>query len=426
MEIESALNKLYSLQKFGIKLGLTNIEGFLSRLGNPQNEFQSIHIAGSNGKGSTASFIASILTEAGYKIGLYTSPHFVRFNERIRVKNSEITDDYINSFVSDYNTYIDNNQLTFFEVTTALAFRYFADNDINYGIIETGLGGRLDATNVIQPLASVITSISYEHTEILGDTIEKIAEEKAGIIKKNCKVFIGKLPVDAEKVIFNKCKNIGSLLFKLSDYIIEKRNNISFHSPDLQIENLTVPLNGFYQKFNASLAVTTLVETLGINDKDIIDKGIKNVFINTGLQGRYEIFNERPKVIFDSAHNIEGVKNFADSFNNESDNYNKRILLFGVMRDKAVKEMLKILIPFFDEIHFTDINMERCLKAEELQKIAMELNIKSIVQKDTGFFISDFIATGLNNCLVVLGSMYILGSIKGKLFTKKKLDIFSY
>ena len=426
MEIESALNKLYSLQKFGIKLGLTNIQNFLNHLGNPQKNFPSIHIAGSNGKGSTASFIASILTEAGYKVGLYTSPHFVMFNERIRVKDFEITDDYISSFIDSYIDYIEKHNFTFFEVTTALAFRYFSDNNIDYGVIETGLGGRLDATNVIQPLASVITSISYEHTEILGKTIEKIAEEKAGIIKMNSKVFIGKLPFEAEKAIADKCNSYGNSLFKLSDHLKESNESLYFNSQKLYLKKLIVPLKGQYQKYNAALGVAAVSETLGITDEEIILRGINNIILNTGLQGRYEIFNDNPKVIFDSAHNVEAIKNFVDSFAKESGNYDKKILLFGVMKDKAVKEMLQMLIPYFDEIHFTEIDIERCMKVEELNRLAQELNIKSFVQKETDLFIPDFIASGINNCLVVLGSMYILGSIKEKLLSKKKLDIFSY
>jgi dihydrofolate synthase/folylpolyglutamate synthase len=418
MGIESAIDNLYSLQKFGIKLGLTNIENFLNYLGNPHRNFRSIHIAGSNGKGSTASFIASILTEVGYKAGLYTSPNFVKFNERIKIKNFEIPDDYIVGFISEYFNYIRQNNLTFFEATTALAFKYFNDNEIEFGVIETGLGGRLDATNVIQPMAAVITSISYEHTEILGETIEQIAEEKAGIIKRAGNVFIGRLPMEAEIIIAKKCDSLGNNLFKISDYIVEKDSCINFISSKAKMENLSVPLKGQYQKYNASLALLTVSETLGITDVKLLNRGIKNVLSNTGLQGRYEIYNENPKVIFDSAHNIEGVKSFLESFAEEAGNYDKRILIFGAMRDKAIKEMLQLSIPYFDEFYFTEIDLDRCAKADELYKIAMELNIKSLVELDTEFFISNFIAKKNNNCLVVLGSMYILGSIKEKLLYK--------
>ncbi len=169
MDIETSLKKLFSLHTFGIKLGLDNITGFLDHLDNPQRELKTIHIAGSNGKGSTASFIASILQEFGFEVGLYTSPHFVRFNERVVINGKQIEDEYISSFISDNENYIDEHELTFFEVTTAMAFQYFREMKTNYCVIETGLGGRLDATNVLNPLAVVITTISLEHTNVLGN-----------------------------------------------------------------------------------------------------------------------------------------------------------------------------------------------------------------------------------------------------------------
>ncbi len=176
MDIEGSLKKLFSLHTFGIKLGLDNIIGFLNHLGNPQQQLKTIHLAGSNGKGSTASFIASILQEFGFEVGLYTSPHFVKLNERIVINGVQIDDEYVSNFISDNDKYIDDHQLTFFEVTTALAFQYFKDKKPDYCVIETGLGGRLDATNVLNPLATLITSISLEHTNVLGDTIEKITK----------------------------------------------------------------------------------------------------------------------------------------------------------------------------------------------------------------------------------------------------------
>ena len=186
------------------------------------------HVAGSNGKGSTSAFLASILMEYNYKVGLYTSPHFVRFNERIKINGEEIPDQYIASFVDKYKKLIDLHNLTFFEVTTAMAFEYFVSNNVDYAVIETGLGGRLDATNVIRPLASVITSISLEHTNILGNSVEEITAEKAGIIKNGVPVFIGKLPPSAIAVIEKKCSELTSELYKIIDYVNEKTNSFEF------------------------------------------------------------------------------------------------------------------------------------------------------------------------------------------------------
>jgi len=219
MDLETSLKKLFSLHTFGIKLGLENIVGFLNHLGNPQKELKTIHIAGSNGKGSTASFISSILQEYGYKVGLYTSPHFVKFNERVVINGKQINDDYIANFISHNENYIDEHQLTFFEVTTAMAFQYFMDKKSDYCVIETGLGGRLDATNVLNPLSVVITSISLEHTNVLGDTIEEITNEKAAIIKSGSKVFTGLLIKEASDIIVSKCKETNCELFQLKNFI---------------------------------------------------------------------------------------------------------------------------------------------------------------------------------------------------------------
>ncbi len=415
MNIEESIEKLFSLQKFGIKLGLDNITGFLKRLGNPQNEFKSFHIAGSNGKGSTTSFVASILKEAGYKVGLYTSPHFVKFNERIKIGKDEIDDAYICDFVDKHYGYIQETKMTFFETTTALAFRYFADMKVDYGVIETGLGGRLDATNVIIPVASVITSISLEHTETLGDTLEKIAEEKAGIIKREGKVFVGKLPPEAMKVVSNKCRDMNSTIFRLKDFIHEENENVNLKVDGKRYLKILSPLKGKYQKYNSALAALCAVNSVsGIKDA-AIQSGIKKVRENTKIQGRYEIFSKKPRIIFDSAHNLEGVENFLETFKEEAESYKNKILLFGAMRDKAIKAMLCLLKNSFDEIHFIEIDIERCEKTDELIKIGRELNINSVVEKEPLKFIKKFMEDRVDNCLVVLGSMYILGSIKSKI-----------
>lgn len=419
-EINAALEKLYSLQKFGIKLGLDNISALLEHLGSPQNNFRSFHIAGSNGKGSTSSFISSILIESGFKTGLYTSPHFVRFNERVRINGEEIPDDYIVEFISGLHGFIDEYKPTFFEVTTALAFRYFSDLKVEYAVIETGLGGRLDATNVLVPLASVITSISLEHTEILGHSLEEIASEKGGIIKKGGKVFIGTLPQAAEKTISDICKEKEAELFRLSDHISSEGGNFKLKTDSLHIEQIEPSLYGPYQKKNAALAVLTLNKTINLSSLDSIRNGLKNVVRNSGIQGRYEIFNESPRVIFDSAHNLEGITNFLSAFLQESSRFTRKTLLFGVMRDKAYKEMLKDLKPYFDEIHLTSIDYERAAKLEELEEVSKELAINAQMEKSGAEFISKFVQNDKSQCLVVLGSMYVLGKIKEDLLKKKK------
>ena len=422
MNIEKSLQKLYSLHTFGIKLGLDNITRFLEFIGNPQKEFKAFHIAGSNGKGSTASFIASILMELNYQVGLYTSPHFVKFNERIKINNAQIPDYYIAGFISGFEKYIDENQLTFFEVTTAMAFMYFMEQNVDYTVIETGLGGRLDATNVLNPLSAVITSISLEHTSILGNSIKEIAAEKAGIIKKSSKVFIGNLPDDAVQVIENKCEYLNCELFKLKEYITEENNSLEFRPAEpgkqfgkMVLNDTVIPLKGLYQKYNAALSGLTVYKTLNLDDYSPLFNGFKSVLTNTGFQGRFEFYKKNPDIIFDSAHNPEGIKSFINEFKKDYHKYSRRTLLFGVMKDKAVEEMLFDIKDYFDEIYITEIDIERSCKVEDLLKIASKLNLHVKITKEPVKLITEFEIKTKDNCLVVLGSMYLIGEIKSKL-----------
>jgi len=413
MNIEKTLAKLYNLQIFGMKFGLENIRKFLQVLGNPQNNLKCFHIAGSNGKGSTASFIASILQTAGFKTGLYTSPHFVRFNERIRINGEEIDDEYIASFYDKHELFINENKLTFFEVTTALAFTYFSEKKVNYAVIETGLGGRLDATNVLKPLAVVLTSISLEHTQHLGNTIEKIATEKAAIIKPKTKVFLGILPGKADEIIQQKCEEVDSELFELEDYIIKRDTYLELYTEELDIDRLDSPLHGYYQKYNAALATLVVNKTLGLEDLSVIANGLKNVVDNTKIQGRYEIVSENPKIIFDSAHNSEGVEGFLSEFQKEKSTYKKTHLLFGVMKDKEIELMLSKMNRAFDEYHFVNLPFERAEKKENLLTIANTLKLTAnVVDDPTEFYLHFEKNKNSGECLVVLGSMYLVGEIK--------------
>lgn len=418
MNLDKSLEKLFSLHTFGMKLGLENINNFLNQIGTPYKKMKIFHIAGSNGKGSTSAFLASILMEYNYKVGLYTSPHFVRFNERIKINGEEISDQYIAAFIDKYDQLIDRNNLTFFEVTTAMAFQYFKDNNVDYAVIETGLGGRLDATNVIMPLASIITSISLEHTHILGDTIEKIAMEKAGIVKKGIPVFIGNIPNKAVEVIEKKCSESGSELFKIIDYVNEKKNSFELYTDELELDDWVIPLKGDYQKYNAALASLVIAEILDESDSNIIERGIKQVVKNTGIQGRYELYKKHPGIIFDSAHNPEGVQNFLNEFEKDIKSYSKKVVLFGAMRDKAVETMLTMLKKYFDEIHVTTIKYERACSINELKEIAAKINLNVIVENDPFELVDKFDNEDKKSVLVVLGSMYLLGEIKSHLAHK--------
>jgi dihydrofolate synthase / folylpolyglutamate synthase len=414
MNIEDALAKLYSMHQFGIKLGLDNINNLLDEIGSPHKNLKAFHVAGSNGKGSTASFIASILMEAGYKVGLYTSPHFAKFNERIRINSVMIDDDYISGFINQIDSYIRKNSPTFFEVTTALALKYFNDRKVDYAVIETGLGGRLDATNVLEPLASIITSISLEHTEHLGNTIEKIASEKAGIIKKNSPVLIGKMDIQAVDVIRMKASELGCSFSNISDFAKQENERVSVDLDTGTFSIYSTPLRGNHQLLNSSLAVKTVNKILGIENGIIISNGIKNVIKNTGIEGRYEVISQNPGIILDSAHNPEGVEVFIKEFSKEYTEYSERILIFGAMKDKSISGMLSLLSPYFTKIYLTQVQIDRAATIEELTAIAVQKGIQAEALINPTDFINNYLLKVQNNCLVVLGSMYLLGEIKLK------------
>ena len=414
MDLDLSLRKLFSLHNFGIKLGLENTVNFLNYLGNPQTGLRTIHIAGSNGKGSTASFVSSILQEYGFRTGLYTSPHFIRFNERVQINGIQINDEFIAEFITEYEDYIDQNELTFFEVTTALAFKYFFERKTDYCVIETGLGGRLDATNVLNPLSIIITTISLEHTNILGTTLEQITAEKAAIIKPNSKVFSGYLKIEAENIIEEKCKQTGSDLFKLKNFV-KNDSTLIIENNEICFDKINIPLKGEYQKNNAALAALAVTNSFGLTELKTSIAGIENVVRNTGIQGRYEYFHKNPVIIFDSAHNLDSVEKFTTQFEAESRQYSKIVLLFGVLKDKAIEPMLQRIKPYFDEVILTEIDYERSAKMDELKSICKRNKINAGETSDPAIYVSNFMKRDKSECLVLLGSIYLLGEVKNKL-----------
>lgn len=415
MNLEESLKKLFSLHQFGIKLGLENIQNLLKFIGNPERLLKTVHIAGSNGKGSTASFISSILIEAGFKTGLYTSPHLVQFNERIRINGLMIPDDFVVNFMNELSEYIDKHSPTFFELTTAMAFKYFDDNKVDYAVIETGLGGRLDATNILNPLASVITTISNEHNNILGNDIKNIAFEKGGIIKEDSNVIIGLIADKPKAVLVVKALSMNSQYYLLEDYIKRKDRSINLTIGNEQNIIKDLPLRGRYQLNNAALASLTISVIKPEISKDQILLGLNTVIKNSGIQARYEIFHDAPKIIFDAAHNLEGIEGFLHEFKNESMNYDKRTVIYGTMKDKDYFSILNELKDVFDTIYLTEIDHERAATIEEVTK---EANIAGIIVKpisNSAKYINEFMEGSVSECLVILGSIYVLGEIKKKL-----------
>jgi len=415
MTIDEALEKIFSLHQFHVKLGLDQIKQLLKHLGNPEQKLKTIHVAGSNGKGSTASFIASILMESGMKVGLYTSPHFVKFNERIRINGEMIPDEYILNFLAGLKDYIDKYEPTFFEITTALAFKYFSESDLDVAVIEVGLGGRLDATNVLNPLASVITTISFEHTNILGKTLGEIAKEKAAIIKNGGKVFIGNLPSEAEKIVVKGAAEKSAELFRLNNYLTKEKDYVILDCGFDRYVIYQTPLPGYHQLLNASLAILTVGNLFPkIKAKKIFD-GIKYVVRNSGVQGRFEIIKENPLIIFDAAHNTEGVEVFCKTLKQYNYEVVNSTVIFGALMDKDVKRMLELLSECASSFYVTSVKSERTTSPEEIVKIGKEIGLEiSIIDKPAEMIKENLLKSNSEN-IFVLGSIYLLGEIKLKM-----------
>lgn len=353
MKYEEGLNYLFSklpmYQRTGAaayKKDIGNIIKACKILDNPQNKFKSIHIAGTNGKGSTAHMLASIFQEAGYKTGLYTSPHLKDFRERIKINGQLISKKDTLDFILKNKNQYEKIEMSFFEYTVAMAFDYFANENVDIAIIETGLGGRLDSTNIISPEISIITNIGYDHTNLLGNSLEEIAKEKAGIIKKNTPVIIGRKQKETEHIFKSEAK--------------EKNSSIHFCKKNL---NYSTDLKGEYQKENLNTALQAMkILNLNIND-GIISKGLNNVVKNTGLNGRWQTIAKKPLTICDTGHNEDGIKNNIKQLKKLK--FNKLHFVFGTVNDKDLRKILRLL-PVNAQYYFCSANIERSLNSEKL------------------------------------------------------------
>ncbi|WP_405606367.1 bifunctional folylpolyglutamate synthase/dihydrofolate synthase [Polaribacter sp. Asnod1-A03] len=343
--------------KTAFKKDLTNIIALSKELNFPEKKFKSIHVGGTNGKGSTSHMLASILQEAGYKVGLYTSPHLKNFTERIRINGKEIPEEKVTLFIDENKTFLEKQKLSFFEMTVGMAFDYFSKEKVDVAVIEVGLGGRLDSTNIITPEISVITNIGLDHTQILGETLQEIAFEKAGIIKKNVPVIIGEKQEEVVKVFKEKIEETSSNMFVASD-------DEKIYQTDLL---------GDYQKSNSKTAVRTIRELMGFNvsDKNISD-GLLNVVNNTNLKGRWQVLQDKPKVICDTAHNKEGLEIVLNQLKKE--NYKKLHIVLGVVSDKKLEDVL-CLFPKEATYYFSKPNIPRGLSESVLKESAFEFDL---------------------------------------------------
>ena len=335
------------------KKDIGNIIKATKHLNNPHKKFKSIHIAGTNGKGSVAHMLASILQEAGYNTGLYTSPHLKDFRERIKINGQMITEQKVIDFVLENKHLFERLEMSFFEMTVALAFNYFSKEKVDIAVIETGLGGRLDSTNIINPELSIITNIGLDHTNLLGNSIEEIAIEKAGIIKKDTAIIIGKEQVET-KSVFKK---------------VSATKNSPLYFAD-KISVLNTDLKGSYQEENICTTITAIkqLQSLGwnISDKNI-KKGLGKVVKNTGILGRWQTLSETPKIICDVGHNEDGIKEIVKQLNKLK--YKKLHFVYGTVNDKNFDKILSLL-PKDAKYYFCKPNIQRGLSADDLQREA--------------------------------------------------------
>lgn len=351
----SQLPMFQRVGKAAYKADLNNTLALLSSLDNPENSFKSIHIAGTNGKGSTSHMLASIFQEAGYKTALYTSPHLIDFRERIRINGELIPEENVIDFIASIRNEITEIKPSFFELTVAMAFEYFKNEKVDIAIIETGLGGRLDSTNVIQPELSIITNIGMDHMQFLGDNILSIAKEKAGIIKSDVPVIIGQADEELRRLF--------------SSIALDKKAPITY-SEDENTITYSCDLKGSYQKYNcktAVVAVNTLNKKGWTLPENAIKKGLNNVRKNTGFSGRWDVLQENPKVICDTGHNAEGLKEVFKQLNQES--YSKLHIVLGMVNDKTVNTILK-LFPKNAYYYFCKADVPRSLEVDILKQEA--------------------------------------------------------
>ncbi len=411
------LNDLYSLQRFGIKPGLERTEYILKKAGNPHKSLKCIHIAGTNGKGTVCGTIASILIEAGCKTALYTSPHISKFNERFLINGKMIDDDELVSLAEEFMEYGRECGATFFEITTAMAFKYFARNNPDFCVIETGMGGRFDSTNVIEPVLTVITEIGLEHTQYLGDTIEKIAFEKAGIIKKNVPVICSVRKSDALKVIkdiaaekssefISPCNLFKIRKIRYNDDITMSFSLFSENNPPLKILS---PFAGEHQIRNILTSVSA-VKKLGNFNDEYISTGIKKAKENSAIKGRIELIRKNPPFVIDSAHNPEALEMLSDTLQKCLGDNMEWTVLFAAMNDKDVSKMLKAIKPLCRQLIITKPPNERSLEPAAISSEAGLLGFNNIILSEHSQEAADLLFRQ-NTPSLVCGSFFLLGSI---------------
>ena len=382
------------------KPGLQTTEILDAHYGHPHKNFKTIHIAGTNGKGSVSHSLASILQEAGYKVGLYTSPHLIDFRERIRVNGIPVSEEYVIRFVEDFK-HLNSKRIhplspSFFELTTALAFKYFAEEKIDIAVIEVGLGGRLDCTNIITPILSVITNISFDHTQFLGNTLAQIASEKAGIIKHQVPVVIGETTKETRPVFENKAKEMDAPIFFAEEIDRSECNQYEFE------------LKGSYQKKNLR-TILCATKRLPFIHPEHIQKGLTNVCKNTGLMGRWQTLSTNPLIICDTGHNVGGWKYLAPQISSVP--CDRLHIVFGMVDDKDIRNVLSML-PKNAVYYFTQANNHRAIPAQQVGELAKEYGLSGNTYPTVAQAYEEAKSSASENDFIFIGgSSYIVADL---------------
>lgn len=416
-------NKLPVFSRNGAKAykaDLKNTIALCNFLGNPENKIKTIHIAGTNGKGSVSHMLAAILQANGYKTGLYTSPHLKDFRERIKINGELIDQEFVVNFVMKTKDIADEIKPSFFELTFAMALDYFAANEVDVAVIETGLGGRLDSTNIIRPLLSVITNISFDHMDILGDSLQKIAFEKAGIIKENVPVVIGETNAETRPVFEKKASEMNApVLFAEKKYrVISSEYSADFlklrihNNESNRDQNLRLDLNGLYQEKNilpVLAAIDFLKNNFQLKDEKIIE-ALAEVKKLTGLFGRWQIIHENPTVVLDVAHNEDGIKQLL--LHLQKLNYQSLHIIFGMVKDKDIRKVL-CQFPREGTFYFTKAHNPRALPEDQLQQMAKEFELKGATFDNVNQALKSALDhASSHDIIVVCGSVFVIAEVE--------------
>lgn len=410
MNYSETLSYLYQnlpmFQRVGavaFKKDLTNTIKLCAVLSNPHTKFRSIHVAGTNGKGSTSHMLAAILQSAGYKTGLYTSPHLKEFTERIRINGEEVSQEFVVDFVERIKPAIETIQPSFFEITVAMAFDYFAQQKVDVAVIETGLGGRLDSTNVIHPILSVITNISYDHMDLLGNTLVEIAGEKAGIIKSGVPVVISERQAEIEAVFIDKAKAENSLIVFATDRLkIEKSKSEFIAASEQGAKKYVLDLKGNYQQKNLGgvlAAVDQLQHVLSIS-ADAITRGLANTSALTGLKGRWQKLSDQPLTICDTGHNEAGIKEILTQI--QELNFRQLHWVWGMVKDKDVTKILNML-PKDARYYFCEASIPRAMPVQVLYEKATAAGLSGVMITDVNEALAAARKSSQSDDLILIG-----------------------